>query len=99
MDKNNLLQVMKAYDIPESDSGLWFIRKDVYTEHKLENRFGKFVVMPPDTYTFLYRMTVGAMHRRHPGETVMEDTEFELKTHLGFVMRAYGHFVRTSSAA
>jgi spermidine synthase len=95
LDKTDLLSAMKAYAIPEGDSGLWFIRKEVLTEDKLSNRFGKWVVMQADTYTFLYRMTTAAMHLTHPGATVMEDTEFELKTHLGFTMRAYGKVLVT----
>lgn len=81
---------MKADSIPEGWSNLWYISKTAVTEPNPNVRHGRAVIVPPGNYTFLWRLTDDTLYSDPPGEVVMEDTPFELQTHLGFVMRAYG---------
>lgn len=90
MDKNNLLAVMKADSIPAGESGLWYIAKTTLTTPLHSIYHDRAVVVPMGTYTHLYRITDSTLYRDPPGEVVMEDTPFELQTHLDFVMRACG---------
>ena len=94
-NKNILLEAMKADSIPARWSGLWYITKTSLTESTPNVRHGKPVVLPPGCYTFLYRLTDATLYSDPPGEVVMEDTPFELRTHLGFVMRARGRVLVT----
>jgi hypothetical protein len=95
MNKSDLLAAMKADCIPAGWSDLWFITKANFTEAMPNVRHGKPVVVPPGTYTFLYRLTDATLYCDPPGEVVMEDTPFELLTHLGFVMQARGRVLVT----
>lgn len=95
MNKSTLLQVMKADNIPEGDSGLWFITKTNLPEAVASVRHAQNVIVPPGTYTHLYRITDSTLHLNPPGEAVMEDTPFELQTHLGFVLNAQGKVLVT----
>lgn len=92
-DKGRLLAAMKAEAIPEGWSGLWEITKQRYENDVVSNRFGKEVLLPAGTYTWLRRWTASTLH--DGGAVVMEDTPFELKTHLGFVLRAFGNVLVT----
>lgn len=95
MNKNDFLTAMKADSVPNSWSGLWYITKANLTEATPNIRHGKAVVVPPGNYTFLYRLTDATLYCDPPGEVVMEDTPFELQTHLGFVMQARGNVLVT----
>lgn len=91
----HLLEAMKACSIPAGTEGLWYILKLKMTEARLSVRHGKIVGLPAGQYTFLYRLTDATLHHDPPGEVVMEDTPFELQTHLGFVMNAHGRVLVT----
>lgn len=91
----NYLQAMKAEHIPESNSNLWYILKRQFDQPIESDRRGKLVTLPAGVYTFLYRLTDATMMHLPPGEVVMEDTPFELATHLGFIMGAYGRVLVT----
>lgn len=95
MNKSDLLAAMKADSVPAGWSGLWYITKATLTEPTPNVRHGKAVVLPPGSYTFLYRLTDTTLYCDPPGEVVMEDTPFELRTHLGFVMQARGRVLVT----
>lgn len=95
MNKQELLTAMKADSIPAGWSGLWYIYKIKFTKSTPNFRHSKPVVVPPGDYTFLHRLTDASLYSDPPGECVMEDTPFELSTHLGFVMRAYGQVLVT----
>lgn len=95
MNKNELLSAMKADSIPSGWSDLWYITKAITQASTPNIRHGKPVVVPPGCYTFLYRLTDETLYSDPPGEVVMEDTPFELQTHLGFVMRAHGRVLIT----
>jgi len=95
MNKADLLASMKADSIPAGFSGLWFITKANLTESMSSVRHGTPVTVPPGTYTFLYRLTDATLYCDPPGEVVMEDTPFELQTHLGFVLAARGRVLVT----
>lgn len=87
--KERYLGIMRAKTIPEGWSGLWNITKRTYGEAAIGWRKNKLISCPSGTYTYLFVMTDSTLHVG--GELVMEDTPFELKTHLGFVMQAYGN--------
>lgn len=95
MNKNDLLESMKAHSIPAGWSNLWYVSKINISNPITPIRHGKKVVLTPGQYTFLHRLTDGTLHRDLPGEVVMEDTPFELRTHLGFVMQAHGRVLVT----
>lgn len=95
MDKSQYLQVMRADNIPEGWRNFWFIKKAFISTDRPMQRYGKPVVLPQGIYTFLHRVTDATMYKTPPGEVVMEDTPFELQTHLGFVMRARGSVLVT----
>src|SRR6185295_15069938 len=86
---------MKADCVPAGWSDLWYIIKSSFTEATPSVRNKKPVLLPPGIYTFLYRLTDATLHHDPPGEVVMEDTPFELQTHLGFVMHARGRVLVT----
>lgn len=89
------LTAMKADAIPAAWSGLWFTVKLHLTEPKCGLRHGKPLMCPAGDYTYLYRLTDSTMYTNPPGDLVMEDTEFELKTHIGFILKAYGSVLIT----
>jgi hypothetical protein len=95
MNKDDIVNAMKADRVPAGWSGLWYITKTSLTESTPNVRHEKPVILPPGTYTFLYRLTDATLYCDPPGEVVMEDTPFELKTHLGFVMQARGRVLVT----
>jgi hypothetical protein len=95
VNKSILLAAMKADGVPAGWSGLWYITKSRISESTPNVRHGKSVIVPPGDYTFLYRLTDATLYNDPPGEVVMEDTPFELRTHLGFVMRAAGRVLVT----
>ncbi len=84
------IEAMKAEAIPAGESGLWFIQKIDLPKGKLSIHEGEYIDTPPGQYTFLRRITDSTLYNYPPGDVVMEDTPHELKTHLGFVMRAHG---------
>src|SRR6185369_8969082 len=59
------------------------------------SRNWKPVTLPAARYTYLRFLTDKTLYSEHPGAVVMEDTPFELRTHLGFVMRAHGRVLIT----
>lgn len=73
---------------------MWHIIKVDAAEFP-RKRHGKPIVLPPGTYTLLLRLTDSTLHQNPPGETVMEDTPYELQTHLNFVIRASGRVLVT----
>lgn len=89
-DKDAILSAMKADAIPEGASGLWYVKKGVVEAPAIVVHRHTIVRLPAGTYTMLYRLTDSTIHHPIPGEVVMEDTPFELRSHLGFAMRAYG---------
>jgi hypothetical protein len=90
-----LLTPASAEAIPPAWSGLWFVRKlpldnavpSVYREQE--------VILPAGTYTYLFCMTEGTMLHDPPGALVMEDTPYELRTHLQFMLQAHGDVLVT----
>lgn len=95
MNKDEILKAMKAEHIPAESENYWYIRKANVTRASHMFRQGKHVVLPVGVYTFLYRLTDETIHRDPPGEVVMEDSPFELNTHLGFVLQARGNVLVT----
>jgi hypothetical protein len=91
----NYLDAMKATAIPEAWSGVWFVAKLKMPNCRVTPRHGKPVVLPCGTYTYLKRLTDSTLYQIPPGDVVMEDTPFELRTHLGFVLHAYGKVLVT----
>ena len=94
-EKLDILKAMKADAIPTDWQGLWFIIKQSYETARVSQRMGKTVVLPAGSYTFLLRVTDSTLMNQPPGDVVMEDTPFELKTHLGFILSAYGRVLVT----
>jgi len=95
MNKADLLTAMKADAVPEGFSRLWFVAKQHIPQEMQANRFGKPVIVPAGTITYLRCVTDSTICTQPLGELVMEDTDFELKTHLGFVLRAAGRVLVT----
>lgn len=95
MNKSVYMSVMKADSIPEAFSLPWYIYKQDIPKPMKSERFGRSVICPAGTITYLRRLTESTKDDWPPGELVMEDTPFELATHLGFVMRAYGKVLVT----
>ncbi len=90
---------MKADEVPEGWSRLWSVVKIMMSKETLTQQHGKPVLCPSGLYTHLYRLTDSTMHLNPPGEVIMVDTPIELKTHLGFVMEAYGNVLVTGLAS
>lgn len=88
--KDELLKAMRADMIPAAWSGVWFVEKMHIPEHRITPRKGKMVVLPAGDYTYLRRLTDSTLYKNQPGEVVMEDTPFELATHVGFIREAFG---------
>lgn len=93
--KSAILSAMRAECIPAGCSGVWCVNKLGFDSPVLTERHGKPVILPAGTYTFLQRLTEGTLMHIPPGETVMEDTPFELRTHLGFALQARGRVLVT----
>ena len=86
---DEILSAARADDIPAGWSNLWFIKKGEVIRplvtHKI--RHGKPFILPPGIYTHLFRLTDSTLYDDPPGECVMEDTPYELQTHLQFMLR------------
>jgi hypothetical protein len=95
INKSDLLNAMSAMYIPINSSGPWYIYKKEILGDIQTMRQGKKVLLPKGTYTFLNRITDESLYFDPPGYVVMEDTPFELATHLGFVMKAHGEVLVT----
>lgn len=95
MDVNTILTAMRAEAIPEAWSGLWFVHKYRLKHGQETIRQGKSVMLPAGVYTYLRVLTDSTIHKIDPGEIVMEDTPFELRTHLNFILRASGRVLIT----
>lgn len=95
MNPLDYLPYMRAENIPAGYSGLWYISKLILKFDTESIHHVKPVTVPAGTYTYLYRLTDATIHNEPPGEVVMEDTPFELKTHLGFIMGAFGNVLIT----
>jgi hypothetical protein len=94
-NKKTIIEAARADSIPEGSSGLWIVKKLTYPQNQWTKHREKVVVLPAETYTHLIRITTEKMHLSIPGDIVMEDTPFELKTHLNFMMKAYGKVLVT----
>lgn len=88
IDTATYLTAMSAECVPAGESGLWFIRKLHLPTGSFSVHEGEYVSTPPGIYTYLRYYTDATL--MCGGELIMEDTPHELKTHLGFVMKAYG---------
>jgi hypothetical protein len=95
VNKEIMLEDMKAVSIPEGWSNMWYVMKTTVPQDTETLRHGKCVMLPTGVYTFLYRLTDSTIYNMPPGDLVMEDTPFELNTHIGFVLRAYGNVLVT----
>jgi hypothetical protein len=93
--KDEYLAAMKADHIPGAWSNLWWVEKVHMPHAGYGNRNGHFTRLEAGDYTYLRRLTDSTLYDMRPGEVVMEDTPFELRTHLGFVMNAYGKVLVT----
>jgi len=89
---NDILCAARADSIPEAQSGLWRVNK-IRIDGTWSIREGKKIFLPAGTYTYLHRYTDSTLHVG--GETVMEDTPFELRHHLNFMLRAKGNVLIT----
>jgi len=93
--KEYILACARADSIPEGESRLWSVKK-VRLSKPLDivhPRLKTRVYLPAGTYTKLFRVTESTLH--NGGECVMEDTPFELRTHLQFMLRARGRVLIT----
>jgi hypothetical protein len=93
--KDDCLKAARADAIPQADAGLWYVRKIVYKKNTLARRDKKLVEVPAGSYTYLMHLNEEKMHIEPPGEVVMTDTPDELKTHLEFMLRAFGEVLVT----
>ncbi len=93
--KDEYLAAMKADSIPSGWSNLWFVHKLKLHKDTLTNRHGKATVLSSGSYTYLRYLTDATLYDEQPGAVVMEDTPFELRTHLGFVIHAHGNVLVT----
>lgn len=87
---DRILKAARADSIPEDDSGLWYVKKVIWTE-KMAAGMPNFKV-PVGAYTKLFRWTEATMHQGI-GECVMDDTVAELKKHLRFMLMAHGDVI------
>ena len=72
---------------------MWSVRKQKIEESTLTMHRGRVCVLNPCTITALRRLTGSMMHLG--GEVVMEDSPFELRSHLNFMLRAHGRVLVT----
>ena len=94
VEKERILKAARAIDIPEGRCGLWSIDK-ITTPLTVGSYHGKDVVLPGGTYTHLRRITWESLYFGGQVPVVMEDTPFELNTHLNFMLRARGQVLVT----
>lgn len=98
MNKFQIMHAMRADAIPARKMGLWEVRKVLLgkelIEPATERWHAKARRTPPGAYTLLFRTTTATLHMG-AGECVMNDFPCELRTHLGFVMRAHGRVLVT----
>lgn len=87
---DTILQAARATAIPAAWSGRWFVEKTNLKKMQPVSYRGGISILQPGIYTALFCMTDSTMMNWPPGEVVMEDTPFELKTHLEFMLRARG---------
>lgn len=92
---DTILQAARATEIPARWSGLWFIEKTELKQEMPAPYRDEMRILPAGIYTALFRMTDGTMMNFPPGVVVMEDTPFELRTHLEFMLRAKGRVLVT----
>lgn len=100
--KAAILAAAKATAIPAGSAGQWVIRKLSTTLPVMVPRDDKIVTIPPGEYTYLSRYTLEAIGKllnsdgtKDFTEVVMEDTPFELNTHLEFMLHAHGNVLIT----
>lgn len=94
MDKKKIIEAAKATYIPESTSSLWSIHKKEIKEPRIAKHRGKERFVFPGTITYLSKFTEASMHLPH-GEIIMEDSIYELNTHMGFMLKAKGNILIT----
>lgn len=95
MSAKTFLLAAKATSIPEASGLMWAIKKVRTTKDLTVKKDDKFVRLPAGCYTKLWRYTEANPYDMGAGEVVMEDTDYELRTHLQFMMMAYGHVLIT----
>ncbi len=90
------LHVMRADTIPTGESGCWTVAKQVLKQDAVTTPPGarRTETIPAGRYTQLWK-TQYDIAPYHSGELVMNDLAYELKKHLGFVMRARGRVLVT----
>lgn len=87
--KQDIMAAAPAEDVPAGESGLWSIGKKEIEESTYTFHRGKVYVLNPCTITTLRRITGSTMHLS--GEVVMDDSPFEIRSHLNFMMKARGN--------
>lgn len=90
-----ILKEARASHIPTGISGLWFVYKKNHDKPKIVDYWGRERILPAGEVTYLMKTTEATVHLNPPGDVVMEDTIFELKTHLGFILSASGNVLIT----
>ncbi len=95
VDIEALLLAARADSIPAGWSGLWYIRKDTFAVPTPGVRGKEKLVLDPGTYTYLRTLTDSSIFDSPPGELVMEDSIHELRSHLQFMIQAYGDILIT----
>jgi len=90
-----IMASMRAESIPAGWSGRWRVEKMAVEKPFLSTHEGKPVTVQPGLYTFLRVLTDATLYHNPPGEVVMEDSLHELRTHLGFALRARGDVLVT----
>lgn len=91
---------IRAARVPASlapqEFGLWAIKRVRAGDIKNEvlSEFVRLQLGGFDSYTLLYRLTAGTMHRP-PGDVVMEDSLYELERHLPIWLAARGRVLIT----
>lgn len=84
---------------------MWHIKKLNLTKDVTAPKDGRMILVKKGNYTQLWRWTLATIKRRleppfddilpDPGELVMTDSDDELNTHLGFMLRAHGRVLIT----
>lgn len=95
MTPHDYLAAMRADMIPAGSSRLWTVAKATLKRDMTTTPPGarRAVIVPAGTYTQLWRATLANL--QHGGDLVMNDLPYELKKHLGFVLRAHGRVLVT----
>lgn len=89
------IDAMKASDIPTAQRGLWKITRVKLNSPVVAPRHGEKIILDAGIYTQLFRYTTAQPFDIGPGECVMEDSLYELRTHFEFVFRAFGDVLIT----